>query len=111
MKKILILLSIALLSPASNAENSLLATTATGKEAISSVVKTESGELANLESAKNDANNSSLWEILDTNKDNMLSKAEAVASQDVADNWNKLDLNKDEKLDTEEFAKIFSLEN
>lgn len=111
MKKILTLLSIALLSSVTYAENNLLTTKVIEKKAISSSVKTESDQLAKLEPTKNEANNSSLWEILDTNKDDLLSKTEAVASQDITVNWDKLDLNKDEKLDTEEFAKIFSLEN
>ena len=109
MKNILILLSITLLSTVINAEDALTPAIEAGKE--TNIVKTDSNALTKVETAQNNANNSSLWEILDTNKDNAISKTEAAASKDVSDNWETLDSNKDEQLDTEEFAKIFSLEN
>ncbi len=111
MKNILILLSIALLSTVINAEDALTPAIEAGKEVIANIVKTDSNAQIKVETVQNNANNSSLWEILDTNKDNAISKTEAVVSKDVSDNWETLDSNKDKQLDTEEFAKIFSLEN
>lgn len=61
--------------------------------------------------ASNESGNANLWEILDTNKDGFLSKAEATFSKEVFESWEFLDSNKNEKLETEEFALIFSQEN
>ncbi len=50
---------------------------------------------------------SNLWNLLDTNADGSISKAEASASRGVFDNWDNLDANKDDKLDVAEFSKLF----
>ena len=48
-----------------------------------------------------------LWKNLDINRDDSVSKKEAIYSQEVSDNWDRLDTNKDEKLDFDEFTQLF----
>ncbi len=52
-----------------------------------------------------------LWETLDTNKDGLISKVESSLSEEVFNSWARLDVNHDEKLNPEEFSRIFPLNN
>lgn len=54
---------------------------------------------------------STLWEMLDTNKDGSLSKKEAASSKEIFAGWDDLDSNKDGMLDTVEFSQFFSVKN
>lgn len=47
-----------------------------------------------------------LWKILDTNKDGVISKEEASASQEVSSQWSLLDLNQDGVLSEKEFSLV-----
>jgi hypothetical protein len=87
MKKILFIISFALLSTAVQSQAPQMQPQAQPQEA-------------------NTSNN--LWKLLDTDTDGSISKAEASASRGVSDNWDKLDVNKDDKLDVAEFSKLFS---
>ena len=113
MKKLLIIVSIALLSTTAQAENSAEAPQAveTEQENTANTAQIENRAASDLIIAKSGESNSNLWKMLDTNKDGSLSKTEATSSKEVIMNWDKLDSNKDEKLDTEEFAYFLTLQN
>lgn len=102
MKNVLTILSIAMLSTTVHAENSINVSDTTAAQ----VVATEQVI------AKDQAVNSlKLWEMLDTNKDGSLSKAEVASSEKVLASWDSLDANKDQVVSSDEFAKIFPLKN
>jgi len=108
MKKILTLLSLALLATTAQAETET-AKTEFGAELAP--IANASSEKAELVMANYELNDSNLWEILDIDKDGFISKEEALSSKQLSDRWDNLDSNKDEKLDTVEFSQIFSQKN
>jgi len=106
MKKLLTVLSLALLATTAQAET---ATIEFGAELPP--IANASSEKAELVMANYELNDSNLWEILDIDKDGFISKKEALSSKQLSDRWDNLDSNKDEKLDTVEFSQIFSQKN
>lgn len=106
MKNLLALLSIALLSSTVHAVSTIAEF-----GAVLNPITTESSNFPALVVAKYEQNDSNLWEILDTDKDGFISKDEAQVSKQLLDRWNSLDDNNDEKLDTAEFAQIFTQTN
>lgn len=107
MKKILSILSITILSTTAQVEANTLQTE---KIVISDSQKTKLDGMRSLKLSKNGKNESTLWEILDTDKNGSISKIEASSSNIVIENWGNLDRNKDEKLNIAEFSKLYSQE-
>lgn len=109
MKNVLTLLLIAVVSTAANAENGNVIPRAEdlGIGAISTKLQTEGGTASGI--VQNESNNLALWKTLDTDKDDLISKAEAASSEAVFSVWDDLDTNKDEKLDYIEFSQFFNL--
>ncbi len=60
---------------------------------------------------KNEANNLELWNLLDTNNDEFISKTEAVYSPEIMKRWDELDSNKDGKLDFFDFSRLSNRES
>jgi hypothetical protein len=54
----------------------------------------------------NEANNLKLWNLLDANKDNSISRSEAICVIDIIEQWDELDSNKDNKLDFFDFSRL-----
>ncbi len=54
----------------------------------------------------NEANNLELWKSLDTNNDDLISKAEIASAKDIIESWDMLDSNKDGKIDFFEFSRV-----
>ncbi|MFK5948671.1 MAG: hypothetical protein QM500_07880 [Methylococcales bacterium] len=54
----------------------------------------------------NEANNLELWKLLDTNKDDLISKTEIAMAKDVFESWDVLDSNKDGWIDFFEFSRV-----
>ncbi len=106
MKKLLTVLTIALLSTAANAE-----TAAIEFGAILDPIDNQASTLAEVVASKEQVLDSNLWEVLDTDKDGFISKAEAILSKQIAENWDSLDVNKDDKLDSAEFSQVYSQKN
>ena len=101
MKKILITTSVALLSSLAIAEY-----TPVTQNELAIIVQAEKTAATELILAKNEANNLTLWETLDINKNGSISKVEAASSKEVFNTWDMLDTNQDNQLDTEEFAQV-----
>ncbi len=55
---------------------------------------------------ENEANNLKLWKSLDTNKDDLISKAEIASAKDILESWEELDSNKDGRIDFFEFSRV-----
>ncbi len=90
MKKLLTILSIALLSTTAYAEDDAPAATEMDAPAA------ESTDL----NAK--------WKALDLDTDGTVSKEEADADADVASNWDAIDSSQDGKIDPQEFVRFFT---
>jgi hypothetical protein len=65
-----------------------------------------STEVSEPEFHKNEANNLELWKSLDTNKNNLISKAEIAYAKNIIESWDMLDSNKDGKIDFFEFSRV-----
>ncbi len=104
MERKIIIGTIALLSSAALAQNS-----ADNQSELVARVQTEKTATPELILAKNEANKLALWENLDINKDDSISKIEAAASKEVFVMWDKLDTNHNDRLDTDEFAQILQV--
>ncbi len=113
MKNLLPVLSITLISTIVSA-NTPLKTAAAIKveqQTISKILQTESSVRSEITLAQNEISkvtSAELWKNLDINRDDSISKTEAIYSLEVSDNWDRLDINKDQKLDFNEFSKLFS---
>lgn len=108
MKKTLFFISIVVLSISTQAEDSLVS-----KHSIEKGFNHISNSAQTMLSPEQESpqrkvgNTSNLWKMLDIDSNGYLSKTEAAASKDVFNNWDHLDKNIDERLDSEEFAKVF----
>jgi len=94
MKKVMTILTLAIFSTVVQAENSAEIQQLTESEPVME----GKAEI-----------NSSLWEMLDTDKDGSISKKEAASSREIFAGWDSLDSNKDGMLDTVEFSQFFSV--
>lgn len=107
MKKLL-LIALTLLATSVHAESELIDNNAveTASEGSALIVDGQADSTEVLILSEND-DNTSFWQMLDSDKDGFLSRAEAASSQVVSDNWDSLDANNDEQIDSEEFVKIY----
>lgn len=116
MKNLLPILSITLVSTVVSANTPIKTANEieVEKQTLTKVLQTESSATSEIILAQNEISkvtSSELWKSLDVNRDDSISKTEAIYSQEVADNWDRLDINKDEKLNFDEFVQLFSAEN
>jgi hypothetical protein len=119
MKNVFAMVSIAILSTAANAESNVETTDVikAGQEvvessqgAMSNAAQTEKSAVSGIIESEKSMDTTSLWKILDTDQDGTISKEEASASKEITDAWDNLDANKDDKLDSAEFAQLYSQE-
>lgn len=107
MKKILPVLLITVVSSAVIAENNTMPQSVdiSQKEQVVELAVINE-QKADLDLVENVDNNLELWNMLDINKDDSISKVEAASNQTLFERWDELDINKDEKLDFIEFSRV-----
>ena len=109
MKNVLTLLLIAVVSTVANAENSVVMPKAEnpGHRVITTELQTKDDATSEEVIVESESNVLELWKSLDTTKDDLISKTEAISSREVYVRWDQLDINRDKKLDYIEFSRLF----
>lgn len=113
MKNILPIILIVFVSTSVNAEKSMVTPQSEGIEEgtyfkqLPVVTKVDTNSAV----SENEAKKYQLWKNLDSNNDELLSKAETVSSKMIYKHWNELDSNEDNTLDFIEFLRMPEEEN
>ena len=108
MKNLVFLLFITAVSTVANAKNGTATLQSIRSEQKIICNNSPSIPKQDLEIAfpKNEANNLVLWKSLDTNKDDLISKAEIASAKEIIESWEELDTNKDGRIDFFEFSRV-----
>ncbi len=109
MNNKLTLFLIGVVSTVANAENGVVMPSADspGQKVISTELQTKSDATSEQVLVETESNNLELWKTLDTSRNDVISKTEAISSREVLVRWDELDLNKDKRLDYIEFSRLF----